>query len=246
MYTPLLKHLRGHPVMIEVGDETRQAVEVVIGHVWDLFFDDTILLVIVRQDENIEKPEELKIKENADYNAQMAAYQQQKQANPNLPMPKLTAPVPVWVGQEWHLKWVLAKNIIAVKSDGQAHIHWGLRQLTRPKLVPLFDDKRPHWNILNNNLSKRIVQKLVDLKLVEMNDPKDFSKGLKDGRFAGIYRNADNDVVTLEEAAFQVAQAAAPTQIAIPAIPPAAPAAPVQQVPVAAAVATPTGAGATH
>ena len=46
-YLPLIKALRGQGAMLEVGDMTRQSIEVVHGMIWDVFFQDSLLLLII-------------------------------------------------------------------------------------------------------------------------------------------------------------------------------------------------------
>lgn len=148
-YVPLLKLLRGRPAMLEVGDTRRQAVEVVTGHIWDVFFDDSILLVVIFKDENIQKPAETIKAEGEAYKAQL---EQARAAGQQI---QLTPPTPVWPQRVWDFKWVLTSNIIAVRTDGQVQINFGTRDFRALALEPLFSDApKKFWHILNNNLSK--------------------------------------------------------------------------------------------
>jgi hypothetical protein len=200
-YTPLLKVMRGRPAMVEVGDETRQGVDVVKGFIWDVYYDNTILLMIIFSDENIEKPREVIDAEAAHYKQQLAQQAARIAANPGQPVPQIAPPLPVVPHREWHFKWILVENVIAVQTDGHVRINMGSRQLSKPKLDPLYNDGITHWEILNNNISKAIVSKLKEIGL--------------EGEFPGVYRNAQNEIVPLEKAAFSVVVPASSVQIPI-------------------------------
>lgn len=211
-YVPLLKLLRGRPAMMEVGDSRRQSVEVVTGFIWDLFFDDGVTLVIVFKDDNIQKPAE-QIK--AEGEAYKAAIEAAKAAGQTLAIP---APVPVQVVRSWDFRWVITDNIIAVRTDGQVCINFATRSFTKLPLDPLYSDApKKHWHVLNNNVSKHIVQKLREL-------------GLESG-FEGIYRDEKNETVPLQKAEFTVQVVPNPAPIPPIAMPPA-PVNPVAQNPV--------------
>jgi hypothetical protein len=179
-YIPLLKKLCGRPVMVEIADPSRQAVEVLKGHFWDLFFEDTLALFIVFDDENVSKSSEVQKQEAEDYKNKIAALA----LNPNLPKP--TPTVPVFVVREFHLKWVRTANIIMVKSDAHVRINCNTRQMTRPKLDPLYTDNQPQWHVLNNAVSRQVYAKLEEL-------------GVKSA-FEGIYRNEQNEPITKAQA----------------------------------------------
>jgi hypothetical protein len=231
-YTPLLKVMRGRPAIIEVGDETRQAVDVVKGFIWDLFFGDTILLMIVYSDENIDKPKDLIAAEAADYQKKLLAMQAQQQAQPGVQLPPIPPPISVYPHREWHFKWVLVSNVISVQTDGHVRINMATRQLSRPKVDALYTDGKPHWEVLNNHISKAIVTKLAEL-------------GLK-GDFDGVYRNEKNEIVPFAQAALEVVQPVSLSPIPVSpqvaqAAQPAAPQPSANVVPMHAPVATPSG-----
>lgn len=200
-YTPLLKVMRGRPAMIEVGDETRQAVDVVKGFVWDVYFDNTILLMIIFSDENIEKPKEVIAAEGEQYKQQLAQQSARSQANPGVAQPAIHPPISVVPHREWHFKWILVSNVIAVQTDGHVRINMGSRQLSKPKLDPLYNDGLPGWEILNNHISKAIVSKLKEIGL--------------EGEFPGVYRTATNEIVPMDKAPFTVTVPASPAQIPV-------------------------------
>jgi hypothetical protein len=190
-YTPLLKVMRGRPAMLEVGHESRQAVEVVKGFIWDLYYENTILLMIIFSDENIEKPKDVIAAEGEVYKRLLAEQAARIAANPGVAQPAIQPPISVVPHREWHFKWILIDNVIAVQTDGHVRINMGSRQLSKPKLDPLYNDGRPQWEILNNHISKAIVSKLKEIGL--------------EGDFPGVYRNENNEPVTVDKAAFSVA-----------------------------------------
>ena len=211
-YAPLFKKLCGKPMMVEVADPARQAVDVIKGFFWDLFFDDTVALFVTFVDENVAKSPDLIKQEGEEYKNKIAALQ----LNPNLPKP--TPPTPVQVEREFRLRWVRVANIIMVETDAHVKINRDTRQMTKPKTDPLYTDGKNMWHMLNNHVSRQIAMKLGEMGLTG---------------YPGVYRNEQNEIVTRDQAVFAPPSAApvaepAPAPVAVEA--PVAAASPVSPV----------------
>jgi hypothetical protein len=140
-YLPVIKALRGQAVALEIGDATRQAVEVASGIAWDLFFNDSILLLITFEDRSVEK---------------------------KVPPPPAGTPIPPKEFEsvrEFYFKWIRVANIISVKTDACIVLNRSKRELKRTKDEPVYTDEQDHWQVLNNNVCRYILGKLKDLKL---------------------------------------------------------------------------------
>lgn len=140
-YKSLIKALRGKPAMLEVGDVTRQAVEVVRGFIWDTFFDDALVLVIVFRDETVQR------------------------FGPDNKPAVVDGKTVMDRFREFDFKWVRLANVITVESDTTVKINIGERKLIRSKPDALYSDGMTGWPVLNNALSRRIVKELEDLGL---------------------------------------------------------------------------------
>jgi hypothetical protein len=207
-YAPLLKLLRGRPVKLEIGDPSRQAVDSATGVVWELFFGDSLLLLVVPTEQPLPKPAEVFKAEQDKYKAAVTA----QQGDPNAV--KLEIPNPNYACVEWQFRWIRTANIIMVYSDAQAMINMNLRQFSKPKIEPLYRDKGAYWHMLNNMVSKQIAAKLKELGL--------------QSDFDGVYRDGENNPVPSAKAELPQAPvpAAAQTVNAV-LIPPAPGATPV-------------------
>ena len=141
MYLELIKALRGHAAVIEIGDLTRPAVEVVRGMIWDVFFGDKLVLLITFTDTAVEKPQA---------------------ATP------LGTPVKAKefeTVREFNFKWVRTANIISVMTDANITINRQTRTLKPTKNEPLYTDEQAKWHVLNNNICRLVIARLRELGL---------------------------------------------------------------------------------
>jgi hypothetical protein len=140
-YLSVIKALRGRAVMLEVGDVARQAVEVVRGFIWDVFYDNEITLVITFKNENV-----LKLDKDG-----KPAVADGKQVYEQF--------------YEYYFKWIRTESILTIESDANIKINANERQLIKLKAQALYTDNLPGWPALNNALSKRIARAIDDLGL---------------------------------------------------------------------------------
>jgi len=180
-YVEILRTLRGRPAMLEVGDRSRQAVEVVTGFVWDLFFADEVLLMITFRDSNEVKK----------------APPPQAPA-PGQPVPPV-APPEIEPVREFYFKWIRTANIIALETDANVKINMKLREFKKLETEPLYTDGLASWNVLNNALSRHILNKLRELGI--------------DGEFTGVFRSSAGQTLTPEEAFPVAAPASEPVPV---------------------------------
>ena len=101
-YLPLIKALRGQGAMLEVGDMTRQSIEVVHGMIWDVFFQDSLLLLIIYKDEAVE------------------------QARPEPPPGQPVPPKTFRTVREFTFKWIRVANVVA-DSQRRQIFSWSAR-----------------------------------------------------------------------------------------------------------------------
>ena len=140
-YLPLLKTLRGHAAMLEVGDATRPSVEVLRGIVWDVFFENKILLMIVFEDRSVEKA--------------------------GAPTPAGSPPKAkeFETVREFNFKWIRVGNIITVLTDAAVTVNRNQRTMKKAKTEPLYTDEPPQWSVINNHLCRQIIGQLRALGL---------------------------------------------------------------------------------
>ena len=144
-YVPLLRKLRGQAVHMELGDSRRPTQEIVKGILWDVLPDGSLALVIVFQDETVQRAPV-------------------KTALPPPGQPLPVAPLVEFdVFREFYFKWVRPMSIIALQTDANVKIDILKRVLRGTKPDPLYRDNEPNWSTLNNALSDRIVAKLNEL-----------------------------------------------------------------------------------
>ncbi len=146
-YLPLIKALRGQGAMLEVGDMTRQSIEVVHGMIWDVFFQDSLLLLIIYKDEAVE------------------------QARPEPPPGQPVPPKTFRTVREFTFKWIRVANVVAVVSDADILLERETRTLLKSQHAPLYTDSdlfpknSTGWHVVNNGICRKIVNKLRGLGL---------------------------------------------------------------------------------
>jgi hypothetical protein len=140
-YLPLLKTLRGRAAILEIGDVTRPAIEVVSGMIWDVFFEDKLLLLITVKDTQAEK------------------------IMPTQPPGIPPKPKEFETVREFNFKWIRVANIISVVTEANISINRQTRTLKPSKNEPLYTDEQPQWSVLNNNICRLIFTRLRELKL---------------------------------------------------------------------------------
>lgn len=182
-YMPVLKAIRGCPVTLEVGEQTRPAVELVKGIVWDLFQNDELLLVIVNSDVHDRKPDDVLAAEAEIYkNANAAAQAAGAAGRP------VTPPTPSYLIRTWQFKWILTRNVIAVQQETMIAVNHDLRKIINAKHEPLYNDGKPQWHLINNYIANQINEKLKALGFA--------------GTFTGPMRTPENTPIEFEKAEF--------------------------------------------
>lgn len=140
-YLPVIKALRGQAAALEIGDVSRPAVEAVTGIIWDVFYNDTILLLVMFTDRSVEKPQPPPAKDQP------------------------TPPKSYETVREFQFKWIRVANILSVVTDANVMVNRQQRQLKRVKNEPLYTDELEHWQKLNNHICRHVINRLKDMKL---------------------------------------------------------------------------------
>ncbi|NDQ58586.1 MAG: hypothetical protein GZ088_16080 [Acidipila sp.] len=210
---------------LEVGHPGRQAPEIVVGPVWGLFNqDDSVLLVITFSDSRQAKPEQVHKAELVEYDRRMKENAGKQDAQ------RIVPPDSQFLIRDWCFSWVNIDNIMSLTSDAHARVNLSTWGFSRPKVDalyaghPQYHPYHPGFHLINNALSRQINAKLTELGF--------------ESEYKGVYVDANNNRITMEQAAFPT-MPVSPVQAApVPVPEPAVVVPPSQQVSVEAPVAT--------